>query len=73
MPVRQNAGPDSEHGRGLFLVDAFSAEWESYRKANGKAVWATVGPAALSEHYLTRERGMTELDVDRSIRLVGRC
>jgi anti-sigma regulatory factor (Ser/Thr protein kinase) len=46
MPVRQEARPDAEHGRGLFLVEAFSAEWGSYREANGKVVWATVGPAA---------------------------
>jgi anti-sigma regulatory factor (Ser/Thr protein kinase) len=46
MPVRQQAGPDAEYGRGLVLVDAISAEWGSYRRANGKVVWAMVVPAA---------------------------
>ena len=42
MPVRKNAGSDSECGRGLLLVESLSAEWESYRKADGKVVWAVV-------------------------------
>jgi anti-sigma regulatory factor (Ser/Thr protein kinase) len=42
MPVRKNAGPDSECGRGLLLVESLSTEWGSYRKANGKVVWAVV-------------------------------
>jgi anti-sigma regulatory factor (Ser/Thr protein kinase) len=42
MPVRKNAGPDSESGRGLLLVESLSTEWGSYRKANGKVVWAVV-------------------------------
>jgi anti-sigma regulatory factor (Ser/Thr protein kinase) len=42
MPVRRNAGPDSECGRGLLLVESLSADWGSYRKANGKVVWALI-------------------------------
>ena len=43
MPVRRNAGPDSEYGRGLLLVESLSADWGSYRKANGKVVWVMIG------------------------------
>jgi len=42
MPVRQDVGPDSECGRGLLLVESLSTGWGSYRKANGKVVWAMV-------------------------------
>jgi anti-sigma regulatory factor (Ser/Thr protein kinase) len=42
-PEQQHAGADSEHGRGLLLVDALSARWGAYRSAgNGKVVWAMV-------------------------------
>ena len=43
LPVRQDAGPDAETGRGLLLVDALSARWGCYapdRAAAGKIVWA---------------------------------
>jgi anti-sigma regulatory factor (Ser/Thr protein kinase) len=43
MPVRRDAGPDEECGRGLMLVDHLVSEWGSYRKANGKVVWALIG------------------------------
>ena len=43
VPERQDAEADSEHGRGLLLVDVLSARWGAYRSAgNGKVVWAMV-------------------------------
>ena len=42
LPARQEAGPDSECGRGLLLVESLSADWGSYRKASGKVVWALI-------------------------------
>ncbi len=39
MPVRQDAGPDEESGRGLMLVEHLSSEWGTYLKADGKVVW----------------------------------
>jgi anti-sigma regulatory factor (Ser/Thr protein kinase) len=42
MPVRREAGPDSERGRGLLLVETLSREWGAYRTADGKVVWVTV-------------------------------
>jgi anti-sigma regulatory factor (Ser/Thr protein kinase) len=43
VPERQHTEADSEHGRGLLLVDALSARWGAYRSAgNGKVVWAMV-------------------------------
>jgi anti-sigma regulatory factor (Ser/Thr protein kinase) len=43
MPARRDTGPDSECGRGLLLVESLSTDWGSYRKANGKVVWAMIG------------------------------
>jgi anti-sigma regulatory factor (Ser/Thr protein kinase) len=40
MPVRQDAGPDEVSGRGLMLVEHLSSDWGTYRKADGKVVWA---------------------------------
>ena len=42
MPVRRNAVPDEECGRGLMLVEALSAGWGAYREAIGKVVWAKI-------------------------------
>jgi anti-sigma regulatory factor (Ser/Thr protein kinase) len=43
MPVRQEAGPGDDSGRGLMILDALSTDWGSYREANGgKTVWATI-------------------------------
>jgi anti-sigma regulatory factor (Ser/Thr protein kinase) len=46
MPVRQEAGPGDDGGRGLMIIDALSADWGCYREAGGKVVWAliTAGP-----------------------------
>jgi anti-sigma regulatory factor (Ser/Thr protein kinase) len=41
-PVRQHAGPAAESGRGLMLVEHLAKDWGSYRKANGKVVWAVM-------------------------------
>jgi anti-sigma regulatory factor (Ser/Thr protein kinase) len=44
LPVRQNAGPEAEGGRGLVLVESLSAQWGSYRPVacSGKVVWAVI-------------------------------
>jgi anti-sigma regulatory factor (Ser/Thr protein kinase) len=39
MPVRRDAGPDDDSGRGLMLVEYLAKEWGSYRKTDGKVVW----------------------------------
>ncbi len=43
-PVRMDARGDSENGRGLLLVEAFSARWDWYYppEAGGKVVWALI-------------------------------
>jgi anti-sigma regulatory factor (Ser/Thr protein kinase) len=43
MPSLCAAEPDAEGGRGLLLVDALSADWGAYRKADGKVVWVMIG------------------------------
>ncbi len=44
MPEQQDVVPEAENGRGLHLVDAFSAAWGTYRPAGwvGKIVWCIV-------------------------------
>jgi anti-sigma regulatory factor (Ser/Thr protein kinase) len=42
MPLRRDATPDAESGRGLLLVDTLSAGWGTYRKDDGKIVWAMI-------------------------------
>jgi anti-sigma regulatory factor (Ser/Thr protein kinase) len=44
MPIRRDAGPDADSGRGLLLVDALGADWGAYRKQDGKVVWVMIGP-----------------------------
>jgi anti-sigma regulatory factor (Ser/Thr protein kinase) len=44
MPVRQQAGPSDDGGRGLTIIDALSTDWGAYREADGKVVWALIGP-----------------------------
>ena len=38
-PAVQHVRPPSEHGRGVFLVDAMAHDWGSRRTAVGKTVW----------------------------------
>jgi anti-sigma regulatory factor (Ser/Thr protein kinase) len=38
-PAFQDVRPPSEHGRGVFLVDAMANDWGSRRTAVGKTVW----------------------------------
>jgi anti-sigma regulatory factor (Ser/Thr protein kinase) len=46
MPVRQEAGPGDDSGRGLMIIDALSADWGCYREADGgKTVWAIITSA----------------------------
>jgi hypothetical protein len=42
MPVRRDARPDTEGGRGLLVVDALSTDWGAYRRDNGKVVWVRI-------------------------------
>jgi anti-sigma regulatory factor (Ser/Thr protein kinase) len=42
MPIRRDAGPYDESGRGLMLVNCLGSEWGAYRKANGKVVWVII-------------------------------
>jgi hypothetical protein len=42
LPVRQDADTDSASGWGLLLVESLSRDWGSYRRANGKVVWARI-------------------------------
>jgi anti-sigma regulatory factor (Ser/Thr protein kinase) len=41
-PVRREADPEADGGRGLLLVESLSLRWSSYRPAecSGKVVWA---------------------------------
>jgi hypothetical protein len=44
MPTRQELDPESEGGRGLWLVEAVSEDWGAFQPehASGKVVWAAV-------------------------------
>jgi anti-sigma regulatory factor (Ser/Thr protein kinase) len=42
VPVRQEAGPGHDSGRGLMIIEALSARWGSYPEADGKVVWSAV-------------------------------
>jgi len=69
MPVRRNAEPDSECGRGLLLVESLSADWGSYRKASGKVVWAVISTAQAVKAAVTTVAGGT----DRTAFPLRRC
>ena len=43
MPVRHEANPDDESGRGLMLVESLSKDWGAYREADDKVVWVVIG------------------------------
>jgi anti-sigma regulatory factor (Ser/Thr protein kinase) len=42
MPVRREAGPGDDSGRGLMIIDALSTDWGCYPEADGKIVWAAI-------------------------------
>jgi hypothetical protein len=44
-PVLIDGGEDGEHGRGLWIVEALSSQWDWYRPPAmaGKVVWALAG------------------------------
>jgi anti-sigma regulatory factor (Ser/Thr protein kinase) len=52
MPVRRNAAPDEEGGRGLMLVENLGSDWGAYRKAAGKVTWVQISPMANLESEL---------------------
>jgi len=43
MPVRHEANPGDESGRGLMLVESLGKDWGAYREASGKVVWVVIG------------------------------
>jgi anti-sigma regulatory factor (Ser/Thr protein kinase) len=43
-PVRHDAGPADESGRGLMIIDTLGAEWGAYRTPDGKIVWVIISP-----------------------------
>lgn len=43
MPLRRDAKPDDEGGRGLMLIEYMASDWGAYRMADGKVVWVVVG------------------------------
>ena len=45
-PVRHNPADEAEHGRGLNIVEALSAEWGWRPEAPGKAVYAILAGKA---------------------------
>gem|GEM_PF-2996025 len=48
LPRRRHAGLDEEAGRGLELVATLADRWGVRPTADGKVVWAEIGPAALA-------------------------
>jgi anti-sigma regulatory factor (Ser/Thr protein kinase) len=42
MPRRQDAGPESEHGRGLMLIASLGRQWGACPKPAGKVVWVQI-------------------------------
>jgi anti-sigma regulatory factor (Ser/Thr protein kinase) len=46
VPRRRHAGAEEEAGRGLELVATLAGRWGVRPTADGKVVWAEVGPAA---------------------------
>ncbi|ONH30993.1 hypothetical protein BL253_11410 [Pseudofrankia asymbiotica] len=48
LPRRRHAGADQEAGRGLELVATLADRWGVRPTADGKVVWAEIGPAALA-------------------------
>lgn len=51
-PVMREAGPDDESGRGLGIVAALSAQWDSYFPSHpfsGKITWASIRPCEFTE------------------------
>src|ERR1700735_2476670 len=45
-PKLARAGPDSEHGRGLGIVQALAAEWATEADESGRATWCRLTPPA---------------------------
>jgi anti-sigma regulatory factor (Ser/Thr protein kinase) len=43
MPVRHDADPDEIRGRGLMIIESLATDWGTYRKGDGKVVWAVIG------------------------------
>jgi anti-sigma regulatory factor (Ser/Thr protein kinase) len=42
MPLRRDARPDQEGGRGLMLVESLGQDWGAYREQTGKVVWVSL-------------------------------
>jgi anti-sigma regulatory factor (Ser/Thr protein kinase) len=41
-PVRTDAGPDADSGRGLMIIEALSTDWGCQVAGTGKVVWAAI-------------------------------
>ena len=46
IPVRRDATPDQEEGRGLMLVESLGQDWGAYRAETGKVVWVAMQAAS---------------------------
>ena len=42
MPVRKDASPDVDNGRGLMLVESLSSDCGAYRRETGKGVYCVI-------------------------------
>ncbi|GGP36297.1 ATP-binding protein [Streptomyces abikoensis] len=42
LPLCAEAGPDSENGRGMWLVEQLAAEWGHHTSGGGKTIWFTL-------------------------------
>jgi hypothetical protein len=47
LPLPREAGPEDEHGRGLFLVSSLSRSWGCEARLQGKLVWFELGKPPL--------------------------
>lgn len=56
-PLRRDADPGEEHGRGVHLVDVLAARWGTGPTEGGKCVWAEVGRIAADRTDSLTRRG----------------
>ncbi len=63
LPEQLDLTPESERGRGLFLVQALSERWGAERTSGGKVVWFQVKAAFASDPGRRRERVSRQIAV----------
>ena len=67
MPTRQDAGPESEHGRGLMLVGSLSKQWGACVKPAGKVVWVqTALTARIAARWTAEGRSAAQRAINGS-------